>query len=112
MTTLLLSARNTEDNQQLWRAAVQRGWNVERVRGLVIPPFQDDDVALYIESLFAPTIARRLGLRLLETEPKWLVALPRDFRHRDIQLTTLEAARDLAFPLFVKPPNEKSFAAK
>jgi hypothetical protein len=112
MTTLLLSSRHTEDNQQLWRAAVRRGWNVERVRGLTIPPFQDATVVLYIESLFAPTIAKHFGLRLLQTPLNWLTTLPIEYRHRMVDLTTLEAARKCTFPAFIKPPNEKSFAAQ
>jgi hypothetical protein len=112
MTTLLLSSRHTEDNQQLWRAAVQRSWKVERVRGLTIPIFQDDHIVLYIESLFAPSVARHFGLRLLETPLDWLTTLPFEYRHRRVELTTLDAARKSTFPSFVKPPNEKSFTAQ
>lgn len=112
MTTLLLSSRYTEDNQQLWRAAVQRGWNVERSHGLTIPEFHDDKILLYIEALFAPSIAIRLGLRLVEVPLNWLPTLPPEYRHREIGLTTLGNAHQIRFPAFVKPPNDKSFAAQ
>ena len=64
-TTLLISWRRTEDNQLIWRAAVQRGWSVERVRGLRVPEFDGDRIVVYVESLFAPTLARQLGLELV-----------------------------------------------
>jgi hypothetical protein len=112
MTTLLLSARHTEDNQQLWRAAIERGWTVERVRGLRIPEMSDAEFVLYIEALFAPTIAKALGLRLLEPALDWLTQVPHEFRRRDVWLSTLGEARTLSEPRFVKPPNEKSFSAQ
>jgi len=34
MTTLLMSSRHTEDDQALWRAAIGRGWSVDRARGI------------------------------------------------------------------------------
>lgn len=110
MTTLLLSARATEDNQALWRAAVRKGWAVERVRGRTIPDgIADDDIVLYIEGLLAPTIAKELSLRLVEPAIDWLVTLPFAYRKRDIRLSTLGEARGLQRPAFVKPPNEKLF---
>lgn len=113
MTTLLLSSRFTEDNQALWRAAVELGWNIERVRGLTLPVgLATDEIVLFVESLFAPAIAEQLGLTLVEVAEDWLVRLPADYRKRNIQLTTLGDARRLAMPCFVKPPNDKSFPAK
>jgi hypothetical protein len=112
MTTLLLSSRHTEDNQQIWRAATQRGWNVERVRGITLPIFNDDRVVLYIESLYTPTIAKKLDLQLLETPEDWLESLPENYRRRNIKLTTLRHAWSQAFPAFIKPPNDKAFAAR
>jgi hypothetical protein len=112
MTTLLLSSRHTEDNQQLWRAAIQRGWSVERARGLTVPEIDDRNIVLYIESLYAPTIAQKLGLQLLEPPFDWLPKLPEEFRRRSVVLTTLADVAANSFPLFMKPPNEKSFAAK
>jgi len=112
MTTLLLSSRATEDNQAMWRAAIARDWNVERVRGIRLPELNDDEIVIYVESLYAPTIAEALGLRLLEVPENWLVSLPRDYTRRSIRLTTLGVARSLTTPTFVKPPNDKSFAAR
>lgn len=112
MTTLVLSSRHTEDNQTLWRAAIQRGWSVERARGLRLPIIESSDIVLYVEALFAPAIAEQLGLELLEVPEDWLVRLPLELTNRSVEKTTLGDARNLTLPAFVKPPNDKSFAAK
>jgi hypothetical protein len=112
MTTLLLSTRNSEDNQQLWRCAIQRGWSVERARGTSVPDIDDAEIVLYMESLFALSIADRLRLRLLQPADSWLPNLPQEYLGRRIELTTLERCRHDLFPVFAKPPNEKSFTAQ
>ncbi len=112
VTTLFMSWRNTRDNQLLWQTAVARGWQVERIRGASIPEVSSGKKVLYIESLFAPTIANALGLRLLGVSKDWLPELPAEYRKRDVTLTTLDVAATMTFPLFLKPPEEKSFLAK
>ena len=112
VTTLLLSARSTEDNQRLWRAAIQSGWSVERARGANVPEgLAGKEVVLYMESLFAHAVAKKLSLKLLEPDEDWLVDLPFKYRKRDVRLSTLGDARRLPEPAFVKPPNEKLFQA-
>jgi hypothetical protein len=111
-TTLLMSWRNTEDNQLVWRAAVERGWTVERVRGLQVPEVETERVLIYIESLFAPIIAQQFGVTLTQPSEDWLVKLPEEYTLRDITLTTLGDIAHADVPLFVKPPNEKSFPAR
>lgn len=111
MTTLLLSSRHTADDQALWRAAIQRGWKVERARGLRVPEIQDEEIVIYVEALFAPAIAASLNRQLLDPPEDWLPRLPYEYRQRTIRLTTLGEARQLETPAFVKPPNDKSFAA-
>lgn len=112
MTTLVLSSRHTEDNQSLWRAAIRRGWSVERARGLRVAALDPSSTVLYVEALFAPAIAGQLGLSLLEVPEDWLVRLPLDLTNRSIDITTLGDARNRTDPAFVKPPNDKSFAAR
>lgn len=72
----------------------------------------EDEIVLYVESLYAPTIAESLGLSLPEPEEDWLTRLPIEFTKRTIEITTLGAARSLDSAAFVKPPNDKSFAAQ
>lgn len=112
MTTLVFSSRATSDNQALWRAAIKRDWNVVRAQGLRLPEIESDEFVLYVEALFAPIIAEQLRLGLLDIPEDWLTRLPYNLRGRDVQLTTLGQARNLVRPMFVKPPNDKSFPAQ
>ena len=111
MTTLLLSARHTDDDQALWRAAIGRDWSVVRVRGIRIPEIQDSEIVIYVEALYAPTIASTLGLHLLDPPDDWLVRLPSAYRKRHVRIAMLGEAWRLNYPAFVKPPNDKSFQA-
>ncbi|RCS54013.1 DUF4343 domain-containing protein [Bremerella cremea] len=112
MTTLLMSSRPTEDNQALWRAAISRDWTVARAKGIRLPEIDDDEIVLYIESLYAPAIAQAVGRHLLNVPEDWLTQLPEEHRKRNVSLTTLGDARTVKRPVFVKPPNDKSFAAE
>lgn len=107
-----MSSRHTVDDQALWRAAIGRGWSVARARGIRLPEIDDPEVVIYVEALYAPTIAKMIGRELLAPSEDWLVKLPQEFRKRTITLTTLGEARGLIEPTFVKPPNDKSFAAQ
>ena len=112
--TLILTPRHTGDSQLLWRAALRRGWHVERLRTWRIPGQLREvaDPVLYVEALFGPTLAEELGVRLVEPPDDWLVRLPAEYRLRDIRLTTMAEARASSTPAFVKPPADKSFAAR
>jgi len=112
MTTLLLSARHTPDNQLLWQAAVRRGWNVERLRGIRVPPLADEEIVIYVEALYGPTVAHALSRKLVEPDRDFLPRLPWEYRQRDIALSTFAAAQQLTEPRFLKPPNDKSFPAR
>ncbi len=113
MPTLVLTPRFTEDSQALWRAAGLLGWSVERLKTWRVPAELADvpEPVLYLEALFGPTLAEQFGLRLLEPPMDWLPRLPAEHRRRDIRLMTLAEAREIAEPVFVKPPNDKSFPA-
>ena len=111
MTTLILSGRHTKDAQALWRVAIARGWDVVRARGITVPPLPDPDAVIYVEALYGPPIAAAVGRALLEPPIDWLPALSPTLRHRRIELATVAAARASTAPAFVKPPNDKSFAA-
>lgn len=111
MTTLVLSSRPTEDNQAIWRSAIARDWEVVRARGVRVPAIDDPEIVLYAESLFCPAIAASLGRSLLEIPEDWLVRLSLPLKKRNVTLQTLQAARQIERPAFIKPPNDKSFAA-
>jgi hypothetical protein len=114
MPTLILTPRFTADAQSLWRAATAIGWAVHRLSSWRIPDELRtvEEPVLYLEALLGPTIAGEFGLRLDEPPIDWLPTLPREFRQRDIRLTTLAEARTLTAPWFIKPPNDKSFPAR
>src|SRR5215216_3812684 len=111
MTTLLLTGRFGKDDQALWQAAIGRGWKCERLRGPRIPEIDDPEVVVYAESFYAPLIQSALRIRLLEPPEDWLVSLPARYQQRSISVMSLEAARSLREPQFIKPPNDKSFKA-
>jgi hypothetical protein len=114
MPTLILTPRFTEDAQSLWSAASHLGWNVERLTRWRNPSDLKSapDPVLYLEGLMGPSLAEQLGLKLIEPPIDWLPRLPEAFRKRWVYLSTLGKARCLTEPVFVKPPNEKSFQAR
>lgn len=112
MPTLLLSARQTDDAQLLWRACIALGWGVERVHGWRVPSVNSKSVAVYGEPLFANHVAQTLGLKLQEPPVDWLPRLPAKWRGRDVQLLTLADARKVSGRSFIKPADEKCLDAK
>lgn len=112
--TLILPPRFSDDSNALWRAAIALDWNIERLQNWRVPESFDrtSPVAIYGESLWANFVAEQLGLQLYEPPLDWLAKLSREFVGRHIGFCTLQEARQLAFPLFVKPAGEKAFEAR
>ena len=113
MPTLILTPRYTEDAQALWGAAGRLKWGVERLGSWRIPDhlITLPEPVLYVEVVFAPVFAEAFGVRLAEPPVDWLPGLPQEYRGRSIELQTLGQARALTKPMFIKPPNDKSFPA-
>ena len=112
MPTLLLSARQTDDAQLLWRACIAANWDVVRVHGWQVPSLPASEVAVYGEPLFAQYVAQTLGLRLVDPPLDWLPRLPAYWQGRDVRLTTLADARKVTQRAFIKPADEKCFDAR
>src|SRR5437867_5095071 len=112
MPTLLLTARQTDDAQLLWRACIAAKWDAVRVHGWQVAALPPIDVAVYGEPLFAQYVARTLGLQLVEPPLDWLPRLPARWRGREVRLTTLAEARKVADRMFIKPADEKCFDAR
>ncbi|MGC3959660.1 MAG: ATP-grasp domain-containing protein [Verrucomicrobiota bacterium] len=112
MPTLLLSARQTDDAQSLWRACITLKWDVVRVHGWRVPAIASKDVAVYGEPLFAHHVAQALDLQLQEPPLDWLPRLAPNWRGRHVRLTTLAAARNFSSSAFIKPADDKCFDAK
>jgi hypothetical protein len=72
---------------------------------------QGQEVVLYGEPLFAAVVAEGLGITLLEPPFDWLPTLPEEYRQRDVCAATLEEARQLRHPAFIKPADDKCFPA-
>jgi ATP-grasp domain, R2K clade family 2 len=113
MPALILTPRQTDDAQALWRAAIARGWDVHRLTTWRVPEELQSvlEPILYVEALFGPSLAEQLGVRLLDPPEDWLPRLPIVYRRRAVSLTTFGHARRLDAAAFVKPPNDKSFPA-
>lgn len=112
MPTLLLTPRSTDDAQELWRGCARLGWNVHRVHGWKVPAVDPADVAVYAEPLLATHIARTLNLELLEPAIDWLSSLPEHWRKRSVFLNTMEKARAVLEPRFIKSAAGKEFDAR
>lgn len=113
MPTLILSPRYTPDSNTLWQVALQQGWQVERLHSYTPPEaLRDQQVAIYGEGMFVQHVAEVLNLRLHEAPLDWLATLPYQLVQRSVQVLTLAAARERSAPMFVKPAELKSFAAK
>ncbi|MFF4658361.1 ATP-grasp domain-containing protein [Streptomyces sp. NPDC001381] len=112
--TLFLSPRVTATGHALAGAARRRGARVETLHDWRVPDGWRvaEGASLYAGPLFADAVARELGVGLLEAPGDWLARLPHELTLRDVEFTTIEEARTLRRPAFVKPPNDKSFPAR
>ncbi|MBD0843669.1 ATP-grasp domain-containing protein [Streptomyces sp. TRM68416] len=112
--TLFLSPRVTATGHALADTARRRSLHVETLRDWRVPDSRRGraGASLYAGPLFADAVAGELGLGLLEAPQDWLARLPRELTGREVEFTTLAAARQLRRPAFVKPPNDKSFPAR
>ena len=113
MPTLILSPRYSDDSITLRRAAVALGWDVMRLASWRCPDdFEPEEPVLFAEPLFNAAVAEQLGLTMIEPPEDFLVTLPREYVMRGVRLMTAAEARTLPGPVFLKPPNLKTFPAK
>jgi hypothetical protein len=113
MPTLILSPRYSDDSIKLRRAALALGWDVMRLAGWRCPEdFEPEEPVLFAEPLFNAAVAEQLGLAVVEPPEDFLVRLPQEYVKRRVRLTTAAEARTLPGPVFLKPPNRKTFPAK
>ena len=115
--TLVLSPRYSSDSIALWQAALASRWSTTRVRQLgdaaeLVGAVDPAEVLIYGETILADAVAAALDLALLEPTYAWLPELPAALRLREIELSTLGAARRLPGPVFVKPVDDKFFPAR
>jgi hypothetical protein len=73
---------------------------------------RDCEPVPYGEPLFAAVVADLFELALIEPELSWLASIPSDLRKRQIEFGNLSVARAQTNPTFIKPADDKCFAAK
>jgi hypothetical protein len=113
MPTLILSPRYSDDSIKLRRAAVALGWDVMRLASWRCPEdFEPEEPVLFAEPLFNEAVAEQLDLAVVEPPEDFLVRLPEQYVKRRVRLTTAAEARTLPGPVFLKPPNRKTFPAR
>src|SRR3954462_14347707 len=113
MPTLILSPRYSDDSIKLRRAAVALGWDVMRLASWRCPEdFEPEEPVLFAEPLFNEAVAEQLGLRVIGPPEDFLARLPREYVRRDVRLLAAAEARTLPGPVFLKPPNHKTFPAR
>jgi hypothetical protein len=114
MPTLILTPRFTEDSQLLWKAAIQLGWDIERLTNWNIPDslLTLKDPIFYLEGLMAQALAYKFGIEFVEIPENWLENIPFKYSKRIIKLLPLKEVKNIKTKIFVKPPNDKSFEAK
>jgi hypothetical protein len=101
--TLVLSPRITPDSQMMLDAATQMNQSVMRLPNYRPPSeLKDKRIALYGEPLFAIAVASGLNHALIEPTYHWLTTLPSHYLRREIVHTTMDAARRLTTPRFIK----------
>lgn len=111
--TLVLSPRFTPDSIALRNAAIESGWDVERLSKWRPPDeLLGRDVVPYGEPLFAAVVADILQLALIEPQFSWVAGLPFDLRQREILFSDLASARSIDRPAFIKPADDKCFQAR
>lgn len=106
---LLLSPRISIDSRLLWLAAAAYGWSTERV-GWRVSEMREAD-AVYGETMWARIVAEQIGMRLLDPPSRWLVDVPEEYLRRKVQYC-MPSQITLPYPLFLKPPDLKSFEAR
>ena len=113
MPTLILSPRYSDDSIRLRRAAVALGWDVMRLASWRCPDdLEPEEPVLFAEPLFNDAVAEQLGLQVVEPPEDFLARLPEEYVKRQVRLTTALEARTLPGPVFLKPPNRKTFPAR
>ncbi|MFI5530443.1 ATP-grasp domain-containing protein [Kitasatospora sp. NPDC051853] len=114
MTLLLLAPRINETGLQLLTRARFRGLTAHTATRWEAPEWLAElrPAHLYGGPLFADVVAGVLGVAPLEPPDDWLTTLPRELLGRQVTVTTLAEARGLRRPAFLKPPNDKLFAAR
>lgn len=109
--TVLLSQRFSSDSNDVWKAAVKRGWGVHRAIRYLLPDPLPEQVFAYGEVSFCDIMAERAGLGLLDPPDHWLATLPADLLKRSVSFCDASRLHLWGSRSFFKPSNDKVFSA-
>ncbi len=116
MPFLLLTPReDIRDSSRLADAARQLGWRVERVSSYQPSreQYPENDIVFWGETFFTTLVSGRLTYAILEPDFDQLATFPAVYLKRDVQVMTLEAARQIGTPIFAKPADgNKAFESQ
>lgn len=109
---LILGPRYSDDGRILPQAAAARGWQVVRLRSSAAPADLDGSACrIYAEGLLAEHLAEQLGLELLRPAHDLLPRLEPESIRRQIGFATAATFERPDEPAFIKPADQKLFAA-
>ncbi|MFE7324094.1 ATP-grasp domain-containing protein [Streptomyces sp. NPDC057565] len=111
---VLLAPRTSGTGRRLAETAAGRGLRVLTADGWALPAEAQgaERAHLYGGPLLADRVAGELDIVPLEPPADWLARLPTGLTGRRVEAVTLEEARELRRPAFVKPPTDKFFPAR
>jgi len=108
-----MPARYSDDSLRLRSAALKKNWRTERLQIWRAPDhLKNEEIVLYGEPLFAAAIAEQLDIGLIEPTHDLLARIPEKYLIRKVLFTTLGEARLWKERAFIKPADEKCFAAR
>ncbi|MFC4454092.1 ATP-grasp domain-containing protein [Deinococcus sonorensis] len=109
---LITSKRYSDDSRLLLEAARQQGWDTLRLQSNTVPPEAlGAACCVYAEGFLAEHLADQLGIHLLRPANDALARLSRALTARAITFCTAAEFQPLTRPMFVKPADQKLFAA-
>jgi hypothetical protein len=112
MPTLVLSQRYSNDSNDMWRKAVEKGWEVCRVHGFQFPPeLSGQTLVYYGETLLADAFLQNFEYNLVQPDDAWLSYLPPSYLARKVEFLSLRQALERKERAFYKPAEEKLFPA-
>ncbi len=109
---LLVSKRYSDDSRLLMEAARIRGWEALRLQSSSVPPgLRAEECCVYAEGFLAEHLAAQLGLVLARPPHDALARIAERYTSRKIRFSLARDFRRPEQPAFIKPADQKLFAA-
>ena len=109
---LILPQNYTEEINALANTASILGWDVERSGWNISDDLDRQDGAVYGTEFFCEIIANQMNWKLHFNPLDWLATLPEEYVSRKISFMKFNTARNIKEEKFIKPADDKAFAAK